>query len=323
MAAAYRIMARILDRWSTALAKPGRRDGRLAVATAVALCLAVATVGTYLGHRIAVWQLLGVYAENISFGDARAVTGYWDSAREGHSPYEDFPGKPPNLIFNYPRLWLVPGYLGLGERNTDAVGCVAAAIFLAGAFSLMGRLNSAEAWVYALAVCSPAAMLAIERGNSDEIVFGLVGLGVACAPKRHALSLAILWLAAALKLFPVFALSVFIRENRRRALTLIGIASVAFLAYVLATLPDIVRVRELTPYPTLFGFGCLTVVDGVGKWLTMHGHEHHLTPLLRGLARSVAIAVALAAGYQVTMVGSAGVQEFHPPASWTRSARAR
>jgi hypothetical protein len=154
-------------------------------------------------------------------------------------------------------------------------------------------------------------MLAVERGNIDLYVFGLVALAVLWAAKHRTLSETVLWFAAVLKIFPVFAFPVCFRENKRRAVTTLVIASCGFLLYVLATFPDMVQIRAVTPHPTLFGFGCMTLVDGIGKWQVMHGHQNNFTTAFRSLGLLVALAVALSAGWS-------GMKHSRPNASSSR-----
>jgi hypothetical protein len=269
-------------------------NGRLWVVAVVLVWLFTAFLAMYSGHGNQVWRGMGVYCGSQSFGDARIVTLAWDHVRQGHGAYDELPG---NQHFNYPRVWLLPGFLGLGEGHTVMFAGAGVFFFYLSVFLGMGRLHSAEVVIYILALCSPAAMLAVEKGNIDLFVFGLVSLGVVWAAKRRVLSTTVLWLAAVLKLFPIFALPICLREKKRRGFTVLAIAGFGFLLYLLATLPDIVQIRTLTPRPTLFGFGCMTAVDGITKWLHQHGYENHLTAALRWLAFSMALIIALFAGW--------------------------
>ena len=274
-----------------------RWDGRLAVVAVVLLWLSIALGAVYSPQRDQIWRHMGVYAGIESFSDARVVTVAWDNVRQGHGAYDELPGEVPNQHFNYPRVWLLPHFLGLGARHTEAFAWAGILFFYLSSFLLMGRLTTSEALIYILILCSPASMLAVERGNTDLFVFGVVVMGVLWATKSGSLSMAVLCAAAVLKLFPVFALPICLRENKHRALTTMAIAGGGFFVYVLATLPDIVQVRAVTPHPTLFGFGCMTLVDGIIKWLAMHGHENHFTTAFRGLGFAAAVAVFLAAGW--------------------------
>ena len=67
-----------------------------------------------------------------------------------------------------------PGVLGLDQSHTFALSAVLiAAMFLS--FSLLvGRVPVGTGIVLALAACSPAMMLAVERANMDVALFSLV-----------------------------------------------------------------------------------------------------------------------------------------------------
>lgn len=269
-------------------------DGRLVVGMAVSLWLTVALFGMFMGHGEQVWRRLGVYSGPASYLDARVITKACDNVRAGHDAYDLLPGSTPQMQmrFNYPRVWLLLRYCGLGEQNTVKFGCAEALFFYVCAFLLMGRLTMGKALVYTLVLCSPAAMLAVERGNCDLVVFGLIAIAVMLAARRYLISASVLCFAAVLKLFPIFALLMFLRENKRRAFTVLAIFGFLFSVYVLATMPDIVQVRAATPRPTMFGFGCMTLVDGAGKWLVMHGHEDRYSIFLRKVAFLTSLGIA-------------------------------
>jgi hypothetical protein len=159
---------------------------------------------------------------------------------------------------NYPRLWLLPGLLGLGESATVILGIAICMGFLGAMMLLVGRLGLANTIIYGAALASPAVLLAVERGNTDLAVFALCVAGVAAIQRSGsagtALGVALLLVATLLKLYPVFALVVLVPRTR---LAVVALAVAAI--YALLTLPDLALISQATPRPALYAYGTAPV----------------------------------------------------------------
>jgi hypothetical protein len=97
--------------------------------------------------------------------------------------------------------------------------------------------------LYGAAVCSPAVMLGVQRGNVDILLFALVVLAVVVSTQRlrgWVWANALVFLAAVLKLFPILAAGFLVRRVRRGApAAATAVVLAAFAVYVLATLGTI------------------------------------------------------------------------------------
>ncbi len=144
-----------------------------------------------------------------SFADLRSVTSAWECDRAGTpvlpvnpcDPYGDRPA-------NYPRLWLAPSGIGLGEGSTVALGVASAALFFVALLYVLARGRARGPLLCAAIAISPGVMFAVERGNVDLLLFALLALALALfrgSAASRAASHALFLLAAMLKLFPVFA----------------------------------------------------------------------------------------------------------------------
>jgi hypothetical protein len=275
------------------------RGRSIVVAIVAAYFVLLAGLG---GHSE--WNRLGVPPVSPAFADLRSVTSGWECAREGipvlaRNPCDPFGERPAN----YPRIWMWPAGLGLGQESTIALGLLVACAFFAAALAVLPRdATTGDAIPFGLAVCSPAVMLGVERGNVDLALFALVVLGVlllrAGAVARVAGHASIL-LAAILKLFPIFAAVAFARQPQRRAV--VGGAGVVALfgLYAVATIEDIQLIAQVVPQGNNLSFGMrrlteplLPRLDSASPWLSGAVHER-LTPL--GLDLSVAALVVAAA----------------------------
>jgi hypothetical protein len=218
--------------------------------------------------RSTVWRnLFGVPPMPETFGDLRAVTSGWDCLHRG---LEFLPvnqcdpwGRPPSL----PRLWLVPGLLGLDQSFTDALGLLIATAFVLATLAWVGRSGFPETVVVLLVLLSPAAMLGIERGNVDLVVFCLVATGLAALGTyvdkgrvlAGALGAATLCLAAMLKFYPAFAL-VPLAVRTRWAI----VALIPFGLYMVATASDVGAINAYISVPQWYAYGLVPLCEALG-----------------------------------------------------------
>lgn len=217
------------------------------------------------------WKHLGVPAIEPTFADLRGLTSAWQCTRDG---VDVLPANPCDPLgprpANYPRLWLLPSHLGLGEGSTLGLGLMTAVVFFASAL-LIVRPTSDYAGIYAAALVSPAVMLGVERANPDLIVFSLVAVALIgfCARTGsvRAVGHGVLLLAAALKLFPAFAFGVLLRQSRRWALSAGGVVVAAFSLYVVAIWGDVQTIRKVVPQEVWYSYGAGVGVDAVRQQL--------------------------------------------------------
>jgi hypothetical protein len=214
------------------------------------------------------WHVLGVPNLQIPFGDLRSVTAAWECTRKGIAVMAANPCDPYHRSANFPGIWMAPSHVGLGVADTVWLGCALVALFLIAAFAVLpSSARSVDAVVYGAAVCSPAVMLGVERGNVDIGLFALVVLAVIVyrrserLPWGHALIL----FAAILKLFPIFAAGVLVRERSKRSLVALGVVLAAFAVYCLAILGELRTIWRVTPQPTEYAYGVRIFSEWIGN----------------------------------------------------------
>src|SRR5207253_1086346 len=157
---------------------------RLCETPQVARVLPASVVCVYLGIVFLIgtptgWQDLGVPGEKPSFLDLRSVTTAWDCTRRGIDVLPRNPCDPQQRPANYPRVWLLPWRLGLGEGATVPIGIAMAVVFLATAISLAPRDGSLlRVAAYSAFLCTPGIMLGVERGNVDILLVCVLVLAV-------------------------------------------------------------------------------------------------------------------------------------------------
>ena len=253
------------------------------------------------GH--ARWGRLGVPPLSPPFADMRSVTSGWECTRRGIAVLPTNPCDPYNhRPANYPRIWMWPSFLGLGQGATVALGLAVAAVFFVAALAVLPRAaGAADGLAYGLAVCAPAVMLGVERGNVDLALFALVVLAVLLLRGGRVARWAahgLILLAAILKLFPIFAAAVLVRQPRRRAMAGLAVVLGSFGLYALLTLGTIREIGGAVPQFDTLSFG----IRRLTEWLWAVSAPSPLQRLsTRGLDLVLA-AVVLAAALLVRVV---------------------
>jgi hypothetical protein len=209
------------------------------------------------------------------------------------------PCDPRGRSFDYPRAWLALAPLGLDQDDTVRLGKALLAAFFATALLAMGRGRIVDGLVWAAALCSPAVMLGVERGNPDLVLFCLVVWGVLLLRARRVLLRAaghgLLFLAFALKLYPVLAWLPVLFQRRRWVLAGGGALLAGLAVYTLAIRGDLERIRETVLRDDSFAFGSPILGAEVGGRAVVLAVGVALAALLVLLARRTATVDAAAA----------------------------
>jgi hypothetical protein len=217
------------------------------------------------GH--AAWNRLGVPVVEPYFYDLRSVTTGWDCARRHEGAWPVNPCDPGGRPENYPRVWMAASILGLGEDDTNVIGFVIAAAFLVAAIlALSPAAPLADAIIYGLALCSPAVMFGVERGNVDIALFVLVvAAGLVMRRPRYgaATASALILVAAILKLFPIAAVGMLARLARRTAVVCVSLVLGLFAVYAATTFRDIQTIERVLPQGDEYAYG----VHIFGGWI--------------------------------------------------------
>ena len=225
-------------------------DGRILVGVVVAVYFVTISVFRAV-WGINIWPGLGVPAAPSLFFDTRVVTAGLECRRLGMDPLVNNPCDPLGRPFNYPRVWLLLRYLGLGQSHTDVLAIVFIAAFLGALFFLFGRISLGEGAIVAAALCSPSVMFGVERANMDIVIFAFLVIAVVLWRRESALgevaSPVVVLLAALLKVFPAFGLLAYPLVRRRRATVAALLCMGVFAIYAIVTRSDIASIAHGTP----------------------------------------------------------------------------
>ncbi len=225
---------------------------------ALAGLLLITHFGVIITGLSGAWQPtfahLTVRAMPQAFGDFRVVAGAALSADQGLDPLVANPNDPGNRRLNYPRVWISIGRFFPGEDGVIAAGLTLALLFSGIVAWLIATQKTMSASIGLLVVSlSPATWLALERGNNDLLIFGLVALGI-LLPWRYRTLL--LGLAAILKIYPFAATAM--RVIRERTLISFGIL-IAVTVYLIAIYRDLMQISNTTEVAGYLSFGIKSV----------------------------------------------------------------
>lgn len=202
-----------------------------------------------------VWRHLGVSALPVSFYDVRIIAAQIESIESGDQIYEF--NRPDMTSYNYLRVWMGLRYLGLDLSTAKIWGWTLVSLFWLLAIPLSLRPNATfrEGLFLSALLCSPVSMLAIERGNSDLVIFTIIAIAL-LANTRPWLASALLAVASIAKIYPVFAAAALGSRAgffRRWAPTIV--VGVVLLGYTAFHLSDLGVIIESTPRRAVLSYG--------------------------------------------------------------------
>lgn len=201
------------------------------------------------------WRLWNISTAYPHFADFIAITAGAESRAQGFDPMVNNPGDPWGRRLNYPRVWQGLYALGVTARSTPYLATAIIGLFLVGICLVMPDASYAVIALVMGALLSPAVLLGVERGNTDLLMFFLVCVSVVAVRKWPVLSAMALLAGLVLKLFPIFACSVFLRLGRSALLRYALIITALTVGYVALTYSDLALVRQATPRSTGVSFG--------------------------------------------------------------------
>jgi hypothetical protein len=204
------------------------------------------------------WNKLQVPTETGPFLDLGSITSAVKVVKHGGDPLAANPYDVYHRPMNYPRIWLyLFKWLGINDSNLWIVGVSFCVLYLLCVSWLIAHATSAaEAWILLITGLSLAPLFAMERGNTDLLVFSVVFFG--CATSGKYFKPGAFSCAALLKLFPFVAVCIDVarRPSKERRVP------IAFAALALALLAlqwrDLNAIRHSTPVSAYLSYGVLT-----------------------------------------------------------------
>jgi hypothetical protein len=226
---------------------------------------------------IRVWGAVGIPSYVPPFFDLRAITSGLVIASWGGDPLVSNPFDPLHRAMNYPRIWLhLFSALGIDDRNVVVVGIVFCILYLICVSVLVVEAKSGlEAFIVLVAGLSLSSLFAIERGNTDLLVFSLIFLGLMSSSKH--LRWGTFFLSALLKIYPAVTLMIeVIRRPIREKVIPAALGCLAIAIFVWQW-RDLNLIRRATPAASLLSYGALSLraeADYQFLRLGLASHQH-------------------------------------------------
>jgi len=205
------------------------------------------------------WRLFGFPTMMPSFSDARVMTAGSESYQLGHDPMENNVRDPWQRRMNYPRCWQILYLMKVDQSFTVPL----ALSFIVPFFASLWLFEPKNGWVAGLLLLllfSPAVMLGVERGNSDLLIFAMILALAVWLQKWPRAAGGLLFFAAFLKLFPIFAGLALLGLTRDKAVRIGTVVLLAFVAYVLVEASNLYEAAKVTEKTPLMAFGTAVLV---------------------------------------------------------------
>jgi hypothetical protein len=275
-------------------------DGRFLLLGGVGAYLATIAAAR-LVWRLDLWPLVGVPSGPSLFFDARNLTAAWECQRLGYDPLYECPRDPWGRPLMYLRPWLIFGVFGFDQSHTTTLAAgLIAAMFVSWSL-VVGRVPGGTGLVLLLAACSPAIMLAVERGNMDIALFSVAAVSILLwrvAPRAAPVCAPTLMLLAAMaKIYPVFALPAFALTRSRAGRQATWVCLCAFCGYVLYYRADIAHVATIAPQGEHFSYGARILLahlfhqTGMDTWNAPWALKQVIAALSVGLAAGISVGI--------------------------------
>lgn len=189
------------------------------------------------------------------FADLRTITGLSVTLSQGYDPTVYHPGDPWQRPYNYPPIWKITARLGVTPEHTLILAILVIGSFLIGLYLLFKDLSFTETAFVMIGLLSPAVLLGVERANLDLLIFFLIALAVWLVSKSLIGSALVIQIAYVLKLYPLFGLTVLLREKQKMARFLIAIVLAISVFYFLSDYHELISTFRNTPKSHNLSYG--------------------------------------------------------------------
>jgi hypothetical protein len=254
--------------------------------TVVALGIVGAGVSLFaLGQVVGwdpIWRAIGVTPLQPPFADMHVINDYAACAWKGVDAYS-LQHACSGANFNIPPTWLWVGFLGVDGSDSSwlSVAIIFATVIV------MVLLLQGRSWYHGVialgAIISPSVMMGVERGNLDLLILALVGSAALIYEEqrlgRAYGAIAFLGVGIALKLFPMFCISLIARFSKQTFIFACITATLS-LIYLALAIDYVFLIRRNVPTTFVLSYGYKTIFLGMDH---MRG-EAGLSPI--GLANT-------------------------------------
>jgi hypothetical protein len=181
------------------------------------------------------WELWNVPTLDPVFRDFQLIPGSAESFRNGFEPSTENPYDVGQRIFNYPAFWRLFFYTNITAGDTVWIVALLLVLYFVSAILFPQKLTISGAILMLLVVFSPASMLLYERGNADLFVFFICAMIVLTTDYSATLTAGLIVLGAVVKMFPLFGITVLLKESKQVFWKLVIVSILFMVVYGLLT----------------------------------------------------------------------------------------
>lgn len=216
-------------------------------------------VSAFNSNWVQTWKAFHIPSMTPRFLDLCSIPTGIETWHKGGDPLVANPADPIGRPMNYPRLWL---YLFSAARidtgKVATVGVNFCALYLACiSYLIFQSKHALDAVVLLAAGLSLGPLLAIERGNTDLLIFSLVFL--ACVVTNKYLKSALFGVASLLKIFPLAGMIIDAIRRPRKERVLAALLTGVVLVAILLQWHDLSLIRAATPVSKDKAYGVLSL----------------------------------------------------------------
>jgi hypothetical protein len=206
------------------------------------------------------WSSLGVLTIWPPFADMRSVQGSLTSLELGLNPQIDNQGALSKTVMNYPLVWSwIAEILNLQNETNYLILILIWIIFFIFCCHSLLRMSPS---LFLLLLCfSGSALLVVERGNNDLIVFVLLFLA---ARSNAIFSTIFLTVATLLKIYPLLIIPAFLRNFKTFIAMIVGAVLILLLLW-----SELSSIRSGTPVSAVLSYGSISIVASVQKFISL------------------------------------------------------
>ncbi len=212
------------------------------------------------------WKLWGVPTMESVFLDFRLIPGSAESFRNGYEPSIRNPFDPGKRIFNYPTFWRLFFYTRITMDDTIWIVVLMLILYFVSVVLFPQKITASDALLMLLVLFSPVSMLLYERGNVDLIVFFICVLIILSAGFSSYLTTGLILAGAVVKMFPLFGLTVLLKETKRKFIFLSVSLVILMLIYGLVTIDSQAAAWNTTMRGDGLSYGSFVIITRLGKY---------------------------------------------------------
>ncbi len=212
------------------------------------------------------WELWNVPVHPPVFRDFLLIPGSAESFRHGFEPSIENPYDVGERIFNYPAFWRLFFYTNITADDTIWIVVLLLILYFISAILFPQKVTIPGALLMLLVLFSPASMLLYERGNADLFVFPICVAIIMMSSVSPQWTASLIVFGAIVKMFPLFGLTVLLREPRRKFWLLTIISVLFMLMYGVLTFSSQAAAWNTTMRGDGLSYGSFVIITRLGKY---------------------------------------------------------